>query len=131
MQSTRVGIREFRENLASYLESQTPVAITRHGATIGIYVPTHRKPSEDDLEALRAAGEKSYPNLRKCAATAESPRVEILVLDANILIRAALGSRALSLLATYSGQTDFFAPDIAFAEAHEHLPVILEKKGVS
>jgi len=58
MQSTRVGIREFRENLASYLESQTPVAITRHGATIGIYVPTHRKPSEADLEALRAAGEK-------------------------------------------------------------------------
>jgi hypothetical protein len=58
MHSTRVGIREFRENLASYLESQTPVAITRHGATIGIYVPTHRKPSEADLEALRAAGEK-------------------------------------------------------------------------
>ncbi|HMJ61899.1 MAG TPA: hypothetical protein VK493_09060, partial [Bryobacteraceae bacterium] len=44
--------------MASYLESQTPVAITRHGATIGIYVPTHRKPSEADLEALRVAGEK-------------------------------------------------------------------------
>jgi antitoxin (DNA-binding transcriptional repressor) of toxin-antitoxin stability system len=58
MQATKVGIREFRENLASYLESQTPVAVTRHGTTIGIYVPTHRKPSEADLEALRAAGEK-------------------------------------------------------------------------
>ncbi len=58
MHSTRVGIREFRENLASYLESQTPVAITRHGATIGIYVPTHRTPRKADLEALRAAGEK-------------------------------------------------------------------------
>ena len=58
MQSTRVGIREFRENLSSYLESQTPVAITRHGATIGIYVPTHRRPSEADLEALRTAGDK-------------------------------------------------------------------------
>jgi len=43
MQTTKVGIREFRENLSSFLESKTPVAIPRHGATIGIYVPT--KPS--------------------------------------------------------------------------------------
>ena len=34
------------------------MAITRHGATIGIYVPTQPKPSRADLEALRAAGEK-------------------------------------------------------------------------
>ena len=40
MQTTEVGIREFRENLATYLESMTPVAMTRHGATIGVYVPT-------------------------------------------------------------------------------------------
>lgn len=58
MQAARVGIREFRENLSSYLESNTPVAITRHGATIGIYVPTRPKPSQADLEALRVAGEK-------------------------------------------------------------------------
>ena len=58
MQSTKVGIREFRENLASYLESDKPVAITRHGATIGIYVPTMPKPSHADLDALRVAGEK-------------------------------------------------------------------------
>lgn len=58
MQTTKVGIREFRENLSSYLESKTPVAITRHGATIGIYVPTKPKSSQADLEALRAAGEK-------------------------------------------------------------------------
>jgi antitoxin (DNA-binding transcriptional repressor) of toxin-antitoxin stability system len=58
MQSTKVGIREFRENLSSYLESKAPVAITRHGATIGIYVPTRPKPRQADLEALRSAGEK-------------------------------------------------------------------------
>ena len=40
MQTAKVGIREFRERLSEYLESKTPVAITRHGATIGIYVPT-------------------------------------------------------------------------------------------
>jgi len=58
MLPTRVGIREFRENLSSYLESKTPVAITRHGATIGIYLPTKPRPSQEALEAFRIAGEK-------------------------------------------------------------------------
>lgn len=58
MQTTKVGIREFRENLAKYLESKKPVAITRHGTTIGIFLPTRPKPSQADLEALRIAGEK-------------------------------------------------------------------------
>jgi hypothetical protein len=58
MQATKVGIREFRENLSNFLESKTPIAITRHGTTIGIYLPTRPKPSQADLEALRAAGEK-------------------------------------------------------------------------
>jgi antitoxin (DNA-binding transcriptional repressor) of toxin-antitoxin stability system len=58
MTATRVGIREFRENLSSYLESRTPVAITRHGATIGIYLPTPPNPTRADLDALRVAGER-------------------------------------------------------------------------
>ena len=55
--TTKVGIREFRENLSSYLEAEKPVAITRHGATIGVYVPRPR-PSKETLEAYRVAGEK-------------------------------------------------------------------------
>lgn len=75
MQTTRVGIREFRENLSSYLESTTPVAITRHGATIGIYVPTKPKASQTDLEALRLAGEKMQ-ELVAAAGTTEDEIVE-------------------------------------------------------
>jgi hypothetical protein len=71
MQATKVGIREFRENLSSYLESRTPVAITRHGATIGISVPTKPKPSEADLEALRAAGEKMQQLIAAARTTEE------------------------------------------------------------
>ena len=70
MQTNKVGIREFRENLSSYLESKTPVAITRHGATIGIYVPTKPKPSQADLEALRVAGKKMQ-ELIAAAGTSE------------------------------------------------------------
>ena len=75
MQATKVGIREFRENLSSYLESKTPVAITRHGATIGIYVPTRPKPSQADLEALRVAGEKMQ-ELIAAAGTTEDEIIE-------------------------------------------------------
>ena len=71
MPPTKVGIREFRENLSSYLESKTPVAITRHGATIGIYVPTKPKPSQADLEALRVAGEKMQELIAAAGTTEE------------------------------------------------------------
>ncbi len=54
----------------------------------------------------------------------------MLVLDANILIRAVLGSRVLSLLRKYADQTEFLAPDTAFDEAREHLPQILERRHV-
>ena len=49
----------------------------------------------------------------------------MLVLDANILIRAVLGSKILLLLRKYAGQIDILAPDTAFQEAREHLPGIL------
>jgi predicted nucleic acid-binding protein len=54
----------------------------------------------------------------------------MLVLDANILIRAVLGSRVLYLLRKYAGQVEFLAPDAAIQEAREHLPGILERRGV-
>ena len=72
--SAKVGIREFRENLSSYLESKTPIAVTRHGATIGIYVPTRPKPSQADLDAFRAAGEKMR-ELIEAAGTSEDELV--------------------------------------------------------
>lgn len=71
-QTTKVGIREFRENLSSYLESKTPVEITRHGATIGIYVPTEPKPSEADLDALRVAGEKMQALIAAAGTTEDA-----------------------------------------------------------
>ena len=53
-----IGIREFREKLSSFLESSTPVAITRHGETVGFYIPVRRKQKDADLDALRRAGEQ-------------------------------------------------------------------------
>ena len=56
METLKVGIREFREKLASYLlQSDKPLAITRHGDTVGYYLPARRKRSEADRSALRQA----------------------------------------------------------------------------
>ena len=53
METQRVGIREFRDKLATYLlESDRALAITRHGDTIGYYLPTRRKRSEAERDAL-------------------------------------------------------------------------------
>jgi predicted nucleic acid-binding protein len=54
----------------------------------------------------------------------------MLVLDANILIRAVLGSRVLFLLRKYVEHVEFLAPDTAFQEARERLPQILERRKV-
>jgi PHD/YefM family antitoxin component YafN of YafNO toxin-antitoxin module len=52
----KVGVREFREKLASYLlESDAPVAITRHGDTVGYFIPARRKRSEAERAALKEA----------------------------------------------------------------------------
>jgi predicted nucleic acid-binding protein len=54
----------------------------------------------------------------------------MVVLDANILIRAVLGKRVREILETHSTRVRFFVPDTAFAEAREHLPGILLKRGI-
>lgn len=53
-----------------------------------------------------------------------------LVLDANILVRAVLGRRVLTILETYADRVHFLAPEIAFADVHGHLPDILVKRGL-
>jgi PHD/YefM family antitoxin component YafN of YafNO toxin-antitoxin module len=51
---TRVGIREFRADLAEYIASSTPVAVTRHGQTVGYFIPTHGQ-EQVELTALTNA----------------------------------------------------------------------------
>lgn len=59
MPAIKVGVREFREQIARFLESDTPVAVTRRGETLGVYVPTPRKSVKSaDLAELRAAADR-------------------------------------------------------------------------
>ena len=67
MEATKVGIREFRSGLADYIASETPVAITRHGQTVGFFIPVKGQAGADSAaltkatahpERLRVAGSK-------------------------------------------------------------------------
>ncbi len=58
VETEKVGMREFREQLGTYLESDRPVAITKHGRTVGFYIPARRQVELEDREALREAGRR-------------------------------------------------------------------------
>ena len=55
METVKVGMREFREKLAGYVESGTPLAIMRHGETVGYYIPARKRSRKAEIEAMRAA----------------------------------------------------------------------------
>ena len=64
--SIKVGVREFREHIARYLESEVPVAVTCRGETLGVFVPMTRrpKPGTADMDELRAAADRLADELR-------------------------------------------------------------------
>jgi hypothetical protein len=56
----------------------------------------------------------------------------MIVLDANILIRAVLGKRVRQLLETYAVHgIRFYAPEVAYTDAEKYLPALLAKRGKS
>jgi alpha-D-ribose 1-methylphosphonate 5-triphosphate synthase subunit PhnG len=70
MGAQSIGIREFRDNLATYLlESEGPLAITRHGDTIGYYLPTRRKRTEAEKAALDAIHAQLQQDMAEAGVT--------------------------------------------------------------
>lgn len=55
---SRVSIGKLRSNLANYLKSSQPIAIVRHGQTIGYYVPASVDESEIEQKSLKQAVSK-------------------------------------------------------------------------
>ena len=63
--SVRVGMRELRERLAEYLESSVPIEVTRHGQTIGFFIPVPRRPTQSERDALLEAGRRMQQELQR------------------------------------------------------------------
>ena len=69
MEAEKIGMREFRENLAGYLESGKPLAITRHGETLGYFIPAQKRTHKADLVAMRAAAKDLDAMIAKWGAS--------------------------------------------------------------
>lgn len=54
---TKVGIREFRAHLPKYVLTSVPVAVTRHGETVGYYIPTRHHTEQPELDGLIQAAQ--------------------------------------------------------------------------
>lgn len=54
----RIGVRELREKLSNYLDSSEPIEVTRHGQTIGFYIPIPKQPGQAERDALLVAGKR-------------------------------------------------------------------------
>ena len=51
-----------------------------------------------------------------------------LVIDANILVRAVLGRRVREIIEPYAEHASFFVPEVAYAEAEEHVPTLVSRR---
>ena len=71
METVKVGVREFREKLADYIESGKPLAITRHGETLGFYIPAQKRSRQAQLDAFRAAAKDLDEMIASWGATEE------------------------------------------------------------
>lgn len=54
----RIGVRELRAKLSSFLEASEPIEVTRHGQTIGFFIPIPRRIGQAEREALLEAGRR-------------------------------------------------------------------------
>ena len=92
--TTKVGIREFRSDLAEYIASSTPVAVTRHGLTVGYFIPTMGQ-EVADLVALK----KASKTLNKLLE-AQGVVVEAVVADFKAVRKKAAQPKKLKIKTT-------------------------------
>ena len=87
METAKIGIREFRADLAGYIASSTPVAVTRHGQTVGYFIPTLGQ-----VEADVAVLKKASKTLDRLLA-AHSVDVDAVVADFKVARKNAVQAK--------------------------------------
>ncbi len=59
-----IGVREFRRDLANYIDGDEAVTVTRHGRRVGVFIPT-RDDRTEAIAAYREATEKLQSMMRE------------------------------------------------------------------
>jgi antitoxin (DNA-binding transcriptional repressor) of toxin-antitoxin stability system len=64
------GVREFRQGLSDFIDQSEPVTVTRHGQTVGLFIPVHpdRKAA---IAAYAEAAKKATALLAELGMTEE------------------------------------------------------------
>ena len=83
METEKIGIREFRENLSGYLEGGRPFAITRHGETLGFFIPAQKRDKRAELDAMRAAAKELDSMIASWGASEEELMSEYKTIQRN------------------------------------------------
>jgi antitoxin (DNA-binding transcriptional repressor) of toxin-antitoxin stability system len=73
--TTKVAVRDFRAGLAGYIDSDEPVAVTRHGRTVGFFVPTRANVAEE-MAAFQTAADRLREALADQGADPDEIAVE-------------------------------------------------------
>lgn len=84
--SMTVGVREFRQGLAEFIDQTEPVTITRHGQTVGLFIPVHRD-RKADIAAYAEAAQKANALLTEWGMTEDE-----VVAEFDALRRAEQGA---------------------------------------
>ncbi len=67
-----IGIREFRQDIAQYIDNAEPVALTRHGRTVGYFIPANDpEQTKADLEIFLKSAKKVQAIVNKLGTTEE------------------------------------------------------------
>ena len=67
--NVRIGVRELREKLSEHLESTVPIEVTRHGKTIGFYIPIPKEPTQSERDAMLEAGRRMREEMERLGLT--------------------------------------------------------------
>jgi antitoxin (DNA-binding transcriptional repressor) of toxin-antitoxin stability system len=67
----KVGIREFRNNIAKYVDGNTPLTVMKHGHTVGYYIPVQQNPEAEDYRALQQAAQIFDKMMHECGLDEE------------------------------------------------------------
>ncbi len=77
--SVTVGVREFRQDLAGYIDQAEPVTVTRHGQALGLFIPVHHD-RKAEIAAYAEAAKKASTLLTALGMSEDDVVVEFKAL---------------------------------------------------
>jgi len=73
--SLTAPVREFRKDLAAYIDQSEPVTVTRHGQTVGLFIPV-RRDRKAEIAAYSEAARKASALLTQLNMTEDEAVAE-------------------------------------------------------